>query len=107
MSTGGARDNIYRDAPARMDDGRHFTDYRNQKMVHYIAQNTNGFRSTHEYRAYLTHHSTELRDRSVDYAQAQNGARHAAADRVERVVWAAGAALLGAPTDSQPAPFSF
>ena len=48
--------------PARMDDGRHFTDYRPNCHVNNIIRNENQIMNSFDYRMYLTQNATQIMD---------------------------------------------
>tara|TARA_Y100000589_G_C27134983_1_gene622158 strand:+ start:223 stop:786 length:564 start_codon:yes stop_codon:yes gene_type:complete len=48
--------------PPRMDDGRHFTDYRGNCYVNNLVRNNNNIYNSFQYRQYLTHNANKLMD---------------------------------------------
>jgi len=52
--------NKYFDCPARMSDGRQFTDYRPNCDVNSMLQANNGIRNSFQYRNFLTHNAIQL-----------------------------------------------
>jgi hypothetical protein len=54
--------NKYFDCPARMDDGRSFTDYRPSSDVDNMIQYSNNIMSSYEYRQFLIHNADKIRD---------------------------------------------
>ena len=49
--------NKYFNCPPRMDDGRHFTDYRPSCHVNNLVRSNNAVLNSHEYRMFLTHNA--------------------------------------------------
>lgn len=64
--------NKYFDCPPRMDDGRHFTDYRSSDYVNNLLRMTNGIISSYDYRQYLIHNADKIMDMNREYAQEKN-----------------------------------
>ena len=52
--------NKYFDAPPRMSDGRHFTDYRQNCTLNYMLGKQNRITNSHDYRTFLTHNAHDL-----------------------------------------------
>ena len=48
--------------PPRMDDGRHFTDYRANCHVNNLVRANNKILNSHEYRMFLTHNAKKIMD---------------------------------------------
>lgn len=48
------------DCPPRMDDGRHFTDYRSSCYSNSLFRHENNIHSSHDYRTFLTHNAVNL-----------------------------------------------
>ena len=64
--------NKYFDCPPRMDDGRHFTDYRGNCYVNNVIRNNNDIMNSFQYRSFLTNNATELMDLNRTYACQKN-----------------------------------
>ena len=73
MSCYKSSNNKYFNCPPRMDDGRHFTDYRPSCDVHGLVQNNNGINGSFQYRMFLTQNSSKLMDLNRLYATQKNG----------------------------------
>lgn len=54
------QNNKYPDCPARMDDGRNFTDYRSSRDVDNTIRFKTQIFNTHDYRTYLTHNAEKI-----------------------------------------------
>jgi hypothetical protein len=52
--------NKYFDCPARMDDGRAFTDWRPSSDVENMIQYSNNIMSSYQYRQFLIHNANEI-----------------------------------------------
>lgn len=66
-------DNRYFHCPPRMDDGRHFTDYRPSSLVNHMAQSSNNQMSSYGYRQFLIHHGSEIMNANRYYTYMKNG----------------------------------
>lgn len=67
-----ASDNKYFKCPPRMDDGRHFTDYRPScDLDNYIRVN-NGIMNSNDYRMFLTRNANKLMELNRKYACDKN-----------------------------------
>ena len=53
-------DNFFMQCPARMSDGRHFTDYRNRKVAEYENMTRNGLKTNAEYKAFMQDNAEEI-----------------------------------------------
>ena len=53
-------DNKYFNCPARMDDGRTFTDYRPSSDVNNMIRYSNNVMSSYEYRQFLIHNADKI-----------------------------------------------
>jgi len=60
--------NKYNDCPPRMDDGRHFTDYRPSCHINNLVQQNNTILNSYDYRMFLTQKATHLIDLNRTYA---------------------------------------
>ncbi len=65
--------NKYFDCPARMDGGRHFTDYRPNCYLNNLVRMSNNITSSYDYRQYLIHNADKLMDMNRNYAKEMNG----------------------------------
>lgn len=65
--------NKYFNCPARMDDGRQFTDYRSSDYVNNIIRMTSGTMSSYDYRQYLINNANELMKENREHAVKKNG----------------------------------
>ncbi len=65
--------NKYFDCPARMDDGRAFTDYRPRSTVDNMIRINNGIQSSYEYRQFLMHNATKIMDVNNMYTEDKVG----------------------------------
>jgi len=61
--------NKYFDCPARMDDGRAFTDYRSSTIVDEMIKYSNNVMSSNDYRQFLIHNGSNLINVSRDYTK--------------------------------------
>ena len=52
--------NKYTNCPPRMDDGRHFTDYRPRCLLNNITRLNNNIRNSFEYRLFLSRNAEKL-----------------------------------------------
>ena len=59
--------------PPRMDDGRHFTDYRPNCHVNNLVRANNKILNSHEYRMFLTHNAKKIMDLNRTYTTQKNG----------------------------------
>ncbi len=73
MSCYKSSNNKYFKCPPRMDDGRHFTDYRPNCHVNNLLRSNNAILNSHEYRMFLTHNAKKLIDLNSTYAVQKNG----------------------------------
>jgi len=65
-------DNKYLTCPPRMDDGRHFTDYRPNYYINNMIRMTNGITTSYDYRQYLIDHAEELMAINRQYSETKN-----------------------------------
>ncbi len=72
MSCYKASNNKYFNCPPRMDDGRHFTDYRPNCHVNNLVRSNNATLNSHEYRMFLTHNAGKLMDLNRTYTTQKN-----------------------------------
>ncbi len=64
--------NKYTDCPPRMDDGRHFTDYRPICHVNNMVRANNSISNSYEYRMFLTKNAEKLMDMNRAYSCQKN-----------------------------------
>jgi hypothetical protein len=67
--------NKYFDAPARMNDGRTFTDYRASSSVDDMIRYSNNVMSNYEYRQFLINNADEIMDVNRKYTEDKVGTR--------------------------------
>jgi hypothetical protein len=65
--------NKYFDCPARMDDGRLFTDYRASSTVDNMIRYSNNVMSSYEYRQFLIHNATNIMTVNTQYTNDKVG----------------------------------
>jgi hypothetical protein len=65
--------NKFFQAPPRMADARHFTDYRPNCHVNNLIKNDNEVFNSYEYRLFLTRNADQLIDANRQYAFLKNG----------------------------------
>ena len=65
--------NKFFNCPPRMDDGRHFTDYRPNSYVNDLIRYSNNVRSSYQARQFLIANATKLMNVNNDYNQMKNG----------------------------------
>ena len=65
-------DNNHPSSPPRMDDGRHFTDYRSNCLINNILVKNNKLHSSHDYKQFLVDNSDKLRELNWNYACQKN-----------------------------------
>ena len=65
--------NKYFNCPPRMDDARHFTDYRSSDYVNNLIRMSYGIVGSYEYRQYLINNADKLMQMNRDYAYEKNG----------------------------------
>ncbi len=65
--------NKYFNCPARMDDGRTFTDYRPNCYVNNLIRMKNNVRGSYEYRQFLIHNAENLMEVNNIYNSEKNG----------------------------------
>ena len=70
---GKSSNNKYFDCPTRMDDGRHFTDYRPNCYVNNMIQFQNNLSSSYDYRQFLINNATSLMEVNKKYTSFKNG----------------------------------
>lgn len=68
-----ASDNKHFDCPARMADGRHFTDYRPNCHLNNNLRTNNSLANTFEYRRFLQHRGNNLMEFNRKSSYEQNG----------------------------------
>ena len=59
--------NKYFDCPARMDDGRTFTDYRPSSSVDDMIRYSNNVMGSYEYRQFLIHNANNIMNVNMQY----------------------------------------
>ena len=64
--------NKYFNLPPRMDDARHFTDYRPNCLVNNHIKSENKIMNSYEYRMFLTRNANKLIDLNRGYATEKN-----------------------------------
>uniref|UniRef100_A0A6C0JEQ3 Uncharacterized protein n=1 Tax=viral metagenome TaxID=1070528 RepID=A0A6C0JEQ3_9ZZZZ len=64
--------NKYFNCPPRMDDGRHFTDYRPNCHINNLVRANNAILNSHQYRMFLQHNSNKLMNLNRTYACQKN-----------------------------------
>ena len=64
--------NKYTNCPPRMDDGRHFTDYRPNCHVNNLVRANNAMLNSHQYRMFLQHNGNKLMSLNRTYACQKN-----------------------------------
>ena len=65
--------NKYFNCPARMSDGRHFTDYRPNCYVNNLLRYNNKTMSNYDYRQFLINNGSELMKINKDYTEEKVG----------------------------------
>jgi hypothetical protein len=65
--------NKYNHLPARMDDGRHFTDYRPSNVVHDKLKKDNKIMTTHDVRLFLVHNAENIINKNSQISFINNG----------------------------------
>ena len=66
-------DNKYFNCPPRIDDGRHFTDYRSNCHFNNLVRANNAIINSHDYRMFLLSNARKLMDLNRSYASQKNG----------------------------------
>ena len=66
-------DNKHPECPPRMDDGRHFTDYRPNNLVNNLIRNRNNAVPSFDYRQFLIHNATRIMEINNEYNLQING----------------------------------
>ncbi len=66
-------DNKHFHCPPRMDDGRHFTDYRTNCHFNNLVRANNAVLNSHDYRMFLTNNARGLMDLNRSYACQKSG----------------------------------
>lgn len=64
--------NKHFNCPPRMDDARHFTDYRGNCNVNNLIRNNNNIFNSFQYRAFLTNNANKLMELNRSYACQKN-----------------------------------
>ena len=86
MSCYRTTDNKYDDAPPRMADGRHFTDYRQSCDLNNVITKDNNIKNSFETRLFLQHNASNLMDLNRANACLRNCSRECGADVNDDVV---------------------
>ena len=73
MSCYKSSNNKYFKCPPRMDDGRHFTDYRPNCYVNDMIRYGNDTMSSYDYRQFLINNATKLMNVNTQYNEKKNG----------------------------------
>ena len=68
-----ASNNKYKNCPPRMDDGRHFTDYRPVCHLNNLITVNNKIKNSFEYRMHLTRNAENLMNINRAYISEKNG----------------------------------
>tara|TARA_Y100000389_G_C17470276_1_gene529857 strand:+ start:5186 stop:5596 length:411 start_codon:yes stop_codon:yes gene_type:complete len=63
----------YSKCPMRMDDGRHFTDYRANNFINSDIRYKKGLVTGAEYRSYLTHNAVDIMNENSKLSWSKNG----------------------------------
>lgn len=66
-------DNKHLQCPPRMDDGRHFTDFRTNSHINNLIRTNNAIMNSHNYRTFLTQNANKLMNINRAYASEKNG----------------------------------
>ena len=64
--------NKYLTCPPRMDDGRHFTDYRPNYFINNMIRMPNNITSSYDYRQFLIHNAEKLMKDNRAYNEEKN-----------------------------------
>jgi hypothetical protein len=65
-------DNKYHSSPPRMNDGRHFTDYRSNNLINNLLIKNNKVHNNYHYKSFLIKNSEKLRELNWNYACQKN-----------------------------------
>jgi len=65
--------NKFKNCPPRMDDGRHFTDYRSSGRVEEHLQEINSIKTSYQYRQYLTENAVNIMKSNRAMVSSVNG----------------------------------
>ena len=65
-------DNYYKDCPAKMADGRNFTDYRSSCTSNNLIRANNSITNSFEYRMFLSRNGNSIREINELYAEKKN-----------------------------------
>tara|TARA_Y100000590_G_C15659640_1_gene992060 strand:- start:1009 stop:1365 length:357 start_codon:yes stop_codon:yes gene_type:complete len=60
--------NKYLDCPSRMDDGRHFTEYRSSCFLNNYTRFNNDIRNSYQYRLFLTRNAEKIMEQNKKLA---------------------------------------
>lgn len=74
--------NKFMNCPPRMDDARHFTDYRPADLVMHMAQYDNGVMNSYDYRQWMTHNASKIMEANRHYAYKKNGCGDCSAEGI-------------------------
>lgn len=79
-------DNKYFNCPPRMDDGRHFTDYRPNCHFNNLVRANNAITNSHDYRMFLINNANKLMNLNLSYASQKNGCGPRKNDQTETTI---------------------
>ena len=74
--------NKYFECPARMDDGRLFTDYRASSTVDNMIRYSNNVMSSYEYRQFLIHNASNIMTVNTQYTNDKVGCSNSSAQPI-------------------------
>jgi hypothetical protein len=74
--------NKYLDCPARMDDGRSFTDYRPSSTLNDMIRYSNNISGSNEYRQFLIHNATNIMNINNEYTTSKMGCNSCNAEKI-------------------------
>ena len=73
MTCNKTSDNKYFNCPARMDDGRTFTDYRPSSTVDDMIRYSNNIMGSNDYRQFLIHNAKNIMEINNNYTESKVG----------------------------------
>lgn len=76
-----AKDNKFPGEPAKMSDGRTFTNYNENYIINSKVQTHNNMKSNYDYRQFLTHNAVSLMKLNKNQAYTKNGVSSCATAR--------------------------
>jgi hypothetical protein len=65
--------NQYNNSPPRMNDGRHFTDYRSNCLINNLINKNNNHMRSHDLKNFLINNANKLREINRTYVSQKNG----------------------------------